>query len=67
VKSVIDEFSLRSILDSACHEGLLTNAVAERINSKIMAIKRSVDGYRNRQKFKTAIDFYCGGLNLYPQ
>lgn len=45
----------------------ITNAVAEGINSKIMAIKRRVGGYRNRENFKTAIYFYCGGLQLYPQ
>ena len=46
---------------------IITNAVAEGINSKIMAIKRRVGGYRNRQNSKTAIYFYCGGLNVYPQ
>ncbi len=51
---------------SYCSLGI-TNAVAEGINSKIMAIKRRVGGYRNRQNFKTVIYFYCGGLNLYPQ
>jgi len=51
---------------SYCTHGI-TNAVAEGINSKIMAIKRRVGGYRNRENFKTAIYFYCGGLELYPQ
>jgi len=51
---------------SYCDHGI-TNAVAEGINSKIMAIKRRVGGYRNRQNFKTAIFFYCGGLDLYPR
>ncbi|MEW4454587.1 ISL3 family transposase [Bremerella sp. JC817] len=50
---------------SYCTHGI-TNAVAEGINSKIMAIKRRVGGYRNRENFKTAIFFHCGGLNLYP-
>jgi len=45
----------------------ITNAVAEGMNSKIMAIKRRVGGYRNPENFKTAIYFYCGGLDLYPQ
>ena len=45
----------------------ITNAVAEGINSKIMSIKRRVGGYRNIENFKTAIFFYCGGLDLYPQ
>ena len=44
----------------------ITNAVAEGLNSKIMSIKRRVGGYRNRDNFKTAIFFHCGGLNLYP-
>jgi transposase len=48
-------------------EGWLTNAVAEGLNSKIMSIKRRVGGFRNRQNFKTAIFFYCGGLSLNPQ
>ena len=51
---------------SYCTHGI-TNAVAEGINSKIMSIKRRVGGYRNRENFKTAIYFYCGGLSLYPR
>jgi len=47
-------------------EHKITNAVAEGINSKIMAIKRRVGGYRNKQNFKTAVFFYCGGLQLHP-
>ena len=43
-----------------------TNAVAEGLNSKIMAIKRRACGYRNRGHLTTII-FYCGGLNLYPR
>lgn len=45
----------------------ITNAVAEGINSKIMSIKRRVGGYRNPENFKTAIYFYCGGLDLHPR
>jgi len=44
----------------------IANAVAEGTNSKIMSIKRRVGGFRNIQKFKTAIFFYCGGLDLAP-
>jgi transposase len=51
---------------SYCTHGI-TNAVAEGINSKLMAIKRRVGGYRNRQNFKKAIYFYCGGLDLHPR
>ena len=42
----------------------ITNAVA---NSKILSIKRRVGGFRNNQNFKTAIFFYCGGLDLAPR
>ncbi len=56
---------LRNIV-SYCELGI-TNAVAEGINSKIMSIKRRVGGYRNRENFKKAIFFYCGGLDLYPR
>jgi transposase len=45
----------------------VTNAVAEGINSKIMSIKRRVGGYRNIESFKTAVLFYCGGLDLDPR
>jgi len=45
----------------------ITNGVAEGLNSRIMTIKRKACGYRNRENFKTAIYFFCGGLDLYPQ
>lgn len=45
----------------------VTNAVAEGINSKLMAIKRRACGYRNPSHFKTAAYFFCGGLDLYPR
>lgn len=51
---------------SYCTHGI-TNAVAEGVNSKIMAIKRRVGGFRNPDNFQTAIFFYCGGLQLYPR
>ena len=51
---------------SYCTHGI-TNAVAEGINSKIMAIKRRVGGFRNVENYKTAIFFYCGGLDLHPR
>lgn len=44
-----------------------TNATAEGLNSKIMAIKRRAGGYRNAEHFETVIYFYCGGLNLDPR
>ncbi|MBI5678301.1 MAG: transposase, partial [Planctomycetes bacterium] len=45
----------------------ITNAVAEGLNSKIMSIKSRACGYRNKEHFKTAIYFFCGGLDLYPR
>ncbi len=51
---------------SYCTHGL-TNAVAEGMKSKITSIKHRFGGYRNRENFKTAIYFYCGGLELYPR
>jgi transposase len=45
----------------------LTTSVAEGLNSKITAIKTRACGYRNRDHFKTAIYFFCGGLDLYPR
>lgn len=45
----------------------ITNAVSEGLNSKIMSLKRRASGYRNRESFKTAIYFHCGGLDLYPR
>jgi transposase len=44
----------------------ITNAGAESLNSRIQAIRVAARGYRNRDHFKTAIYFYCGGLQLYP-
>jgi transposase len=44
----------------------ITSSVAEAINGRIAAIKRRACGYRNRENFKTAIYFHCGGLDLYP-
>jgi transposase len=55
---------LRNVVSYCTHR--ITNSVAEGMNSKIMSIKRRVGGFRNRQNFKTAIFFYCGGLSLYP-
>ncbi len=44
----------------------ITNAAAEGLNSKIGTIKKMAYGFRNREHFKTAIFFHCGGLQLYP-
>lgn len=44
-----------------------TNAMSESMNSKIQRIKARACGYRNRTRFKNAILFHLGGLDLYPQ
>jgi len=44
----------------------ITNAAAEGMNSKMQTIKKMAYGFRNREHFKTAIFFHCGGLQLYP-
>jgi len=45
----------------------LSNAMAERLNGKIQEIKTIGRGYRTFQNFRSAILFFNGGLNLYPQ
>jgi transposase len=42
------------------------NAMAESVNSKIKVLKIKARGFRNRQRFKNAILFHYGGLNLLP-
>lgn len=44
-----------------------TNAGAESLNAKIQKLKRWACGYRNRERFRTAIMFHLGGLDLYPE
>jgi len=41
--------------------------VTEGLNAKIQWVKFSARGYRNRDEFKTAILFHCGGLDLEPR
>lgn len=42
------------------------NGIAESINSKIKLLKSRARGFRNSERFKTAVMFYCGKLDLYP-
>jgi transposase len=44
----------------------VTNARSEAMNSKIQWIKRQACGFRNRARFRNAIYFHLGGLDLYP-
>ena len=44
----------------------ITNARAESINAKIQWMKYTARGFRNRERFRNAIYFHLGGLDLYP-
>jgi transposase len=44
----------------------VTNARAESLNAKIQKVKRMACGYRNRERFRHAIYFHLGGLDLSP-
>jgi len=44
-----------------------TNAGAESINSRIQRVKSMACGFRNRQRFRNAIYFHMGGLDLLPE
>lgn len=44
----------------------VSNARAESFNSLIQKIKRQACGFRNRERFRLAIYFHLGGLDLYP-
>lgn len=43
-----------------------TNAAAESVNAKIQWVKYTACGFRNRDRFRNAIYFHCGNLDLYP-
>jgi transposase len=45
----------------------VTNARSEGVNSKIQWIKHTARGFRNRLRFRIAIYFHLGGLDLYPE
>lgn len=44
-----------------------TNAMSESVNAKIQWVKKTACGFRNRDRFRSAIYFHCGGLDLYPE
>jgi transposase len=44
----------------------VNNAKSEGINFKIQKLKSRACGYRNRDRFRRAIYFHLGGLDLYP-
>jgi transposase len=43
-----------------------SNGLAESTNSRIQLIKLRSRGFRNKDRFQTAIYFHLGGLDLYP-
>jgi transposase len=45
----------------------VTNAITEGLNAKIQWIKYASRGYRDRDAFRMAILFHCGGLDLEPR
>lgn len=56
---------LENILTYITHR--ITNAVTEGLNAKIQWVKYSSRGFRDRERFKLAIYFHCGGLDLEPR
>jgi transposase len=55
---------LENILTYLRHR--ITNAASQSLNSKIQWVKYTARGFRNKQNFRTAIYFHCGGLDLGP-
>jgi transposase len=55
---------LLGILNAMVHG--ITNARSEGVNAKIQWIKYTSRGFRNRERFRNAIYFHLGGLDLYP-
>jgi transposase len=45
----------------------VTSAASESMNAKIQKLKKWACGFRNRERFRTAILFHFGGLDLYPE
>lgn len=45
----------------------VTNGGAESINSRIKMVKIRSRGFRNKTRYKNAIYFHLGGLDLYPE
>ena len=56
---------LDNIVTYARHR--ITNALAEGMNAKIEKIKRMACGFRNREHYRIAIYFHCGGLDMFPR
>ena len=44
-----------------------SNAMAESNNSRIVSLKQRARGYRNPERFRIAILFHLGQLDMYPR
>jgi transposase len=44
----------------------VTNAGSESVNARIQRVKKMACGFRNKKRFRNAILFHLGGLELYP-
>lgn len=55
---------LFGIINAIVHR--ISNAGSESINGRVQALKRRANGYRRRARFRDAIMFHLGGLDLYP-
>lgn len=55
---------LTGIINAIVHRA--TNAAAESANSRIQKVKRMACGFRNRERFRNAIYFHLGGLDMSP-
>jgi transposase len=56
---------LWGVLNAIVHG--VTNATSEAINGRIQWIKKTACGFRNRDRFREAILFHLGGLELMPK
>lgn len=56
---------LEGIINAIYHG--VTNARSESINSRIQWIKYTARGFRNRERFRNAIYFHLGGLDMTPE
>ena len=56
---------LEGIVKAIFHE--VTNARSEGINSRIQWIKYTARGFRNHERFRNAIYFHLGGLDMTPE
>lgn len=56
---------LEGIVNAIYHG--VTNARSESINSRIQWVKYTARGFRNRERFRSAIYFHLGGLDMAPE